>query len=100
MHVAEEPGAVTLVTNDPPDKESTHFENLRNAIDSKGRLIRDDGHRLVVDIYLRNDRLGENSGECLGIWIDDDGRSRIEARAPLGVCTIDTGVCILPDAKG
>lgn len=99
MHVAEDPGTVGLITRYSPSEPSAHLEDLRKGIESKGRLISADGYRLVVDMYLLNDRLGENPGESVRIWIDDDGRSRIEARAPRGgVRTIDTGVCILPDA--
>jgi len=99
MHVAEDPGTVGLITRYSPSEPSAHLEDLRKGIESKGRLISADGYRLVVEMFLLNDRLGENPGESVRIWIDDDGRSRIEARAPRGgVRTIDTGVCILPDA--
>lgn len=99
LHVAEGPGTVALISRYSPSEPSAHFEDLRQGIESKGRLIRDDRHRLVVDLYLLNDRLGENPDESVRLWIADDGRSRIEARTPRGgVRTIDTGVCILPDA--
>lgn len=78
LHVQEDAGTVGLISRYSPTEPSAHLEDLRKGIESKGRLIRDDGHRLVVDLYLLNDRLGENPGES--------------------VRTIDTGVCILPDA--
>lgn len=99
MHVEEDSGTVGLISQYSPSEPSAHLDDLRKGIESKGRLIRDDGHPLVVDLYLLNDRLGENPGESVRIWIDKNGQSRIEARAPGGSPrTIDTGVCILPDA--
>jgi hypothetical protein len=99
LHVAEGPGTVALISRYSPSEPSAHFEDLRQGIESKGRLISAAGHRLVVEMYLLNDHLGETPGETVRILVADDGRSRIEARTPGGgVRTIDTGVCILPDA--
>ncbi len=99
LHVAEGPGTVALITRYAPSDPSSHLEDLRKGVESKGRLIRAAGARLAVEMYLLNDRLGENPGESVRILIGEDGRSRIEARTPRGgVRTIDTGVCILPDA--
>lgn len=99
LHVAEDPGTVALITRYSPSEPRAHSDDLRKGIESKGRLISADGYRLAVDMYLLNDRLGENPGDTVRIWVDDDGRSRIEARSPRGgVRTIDTGVCIVPEA--
>jgi hypothetical protein len=99
MHVEEDLGTVALITRYAPGDPSSHLETLRKGIESKGRLASADGYRLVMDMYLLNDRLGESPGETVRIWVDDDGRSRIEARSPRGgVRTIDTGVCIVPEA--
>jgi hypothetical protein len=99
LHVAEDPGTVALITRYVPGAESSHREDLRKGIESKGRLISADGYRLAVDMYLLNDRLGDNPGETVRILVDGVGRSRIEARSPRGgVRTIDTGVCIVPEA--
>jgi hypothetical protein len=100
-HVDEEVGTVALITRYSPTETSDHSEDLRKGIESKGRLIKAVGYRLVVEMYLLNDRLGESPGEDVRILVADDGRSRIEARAPHGALrTIDTGVCILPEVKG
>ena len=100
MHVAEDPGTVGLITRYSPSEPSAHLEDLRKGIESKGRLISADGYRLVVGMFLLNDRLGENPGETVRIMVAEDGQSRIEARAPRGgVRTIDTGVCIVPDGQ-
>lgn len=101
MHVAEEPRTVGLITRYSPSEPSTHLEDLRKGVESKGRLISAAGTRLAVEMFLLNDRLGENPGDTVLILIGEDGRSRIEARSSRGgVRTIDTGVCIVPDAKG
>lgn len=101
MHVAEDPGTVGLITRYSPSEPSAHLEDLRKGIESKGRLISAAGTRLAVEMFLLNDRLGENPGETVRIMVADDGRSWIEARASRGgVRTIDTGVCIFPDGNG
>ena len=71
----------------------SHLEDLRKGIESRGRLASADGYRLVMDMVLLSDRLGDNPGESVSIWVVDDGRSRSEARTPRGgLRPIDTGV--------
>jgi hypothetical protein len=59
MYVADERGAVTIVSSYTPGKESTHFEDLRQGIESEGRLASSAGHRFDVEIFLLNDHFGE-----------------------------------------
>jgi hypothetical protein len=99
MHVAEERGSVTLVTGYTPGEESTHFEDLRKGIESKGRLMNSAGYRLAIEMYLLNDHFGENPGDVVRIQVAGDGRSLMQAKGAGGVVrTIDTGTCTLPEA--
>lgn len=99
MHLSEERGAATLVSSYAPGKQRSHLEDLRNGIESEGRLIRSAGDGFDVEIFLLNDHFGENPGDVVRIQVDDDGRSQMEAKGPGGVArTIDTGTCTLPDA--
>jgi hypothetical protein len=99
MHVSEERSAVTLVTNYTPGDASTHFEDLRRGVESKGRLIGPDGNRFRIEMFLLNDHFGESPGEVVRIQIGGDGKSRIEAKGEGGVIrVIDSGTCELPDA--
>jgi hypothetical protein len=89
LHVAEGPGTVVLASRYSPSGPSSHLEDLRKGVESKDRLIRADGYRLVMNMVFLHDRFGKNPGESVRIWIDDDGRSRIEAGAPRGAACFD-----------
>ena len=99
MHLSEERGTAALVSSYTPGEERTHFEDLRNGVESEGRLVRAAANGFDVEIFLLNDHFGENPGDVVRIRVAGDGRSLMEAKGPGGVVrTIDTGTCTLPDA--
>lgn len=98
MHVYEDRDAVTLVSGYIPGQAKTHLDDLRDGVESKGRLISSQKDRLAVEMFLLNGDFGTQPGEVLLIRVAEDGRSRMEARAVGGVVrTIDTGTCTWPD---
>ena len=96
MHVYEDRDAVTLVTGYTPGQGKTHFDDLRDGVESKGRLISSAGDRLAVEMFLLNENFGAKPGEVVLIRVAEDGQSKVEARAVGGVVRmIDTGACTM-----
>lgn len=94
LHVAEERNSATLVSRYQPGMRASHAEDLRQGLESEGRLIAPEGGRFRLELFLLNDRFGEKPGEVVMVQVDGDGRSRIEARNPQGrIRLLDFGTC-------
>jgi hypothetical protein len=102
LHVSEERGSATLVSRYIPKSAQTHADDLRQGIESEGRMINPGNNLLKIDIFLLNDQLGETPGETVFISINKNGGSQIEAKAVTSgaVRLIDSGTCMVPKNHG
>lgn len=100
LHVSQERGTATLLTQYHPDPSRSHREDVREARESEGRLVDPGGFRFTIELFLLNDRLGQRPGEKVVVRVADDGRARLEGQIAAGqVRVIDFGTC-MPDRHG
>lgn len=94
LHIAEEQGTVSLISDYTPGQAPDHALDLREGRESEGRLVRGGDSRQLVEFFLVNDEFGQKPGETVLLRLAADGRSRIEARSPQGrIRTLDFGTC-------
>jgi hypothetical protein len=94
LHIAEQRGTASLISRYQRGRHSTHAQDVRAAKESEGRLVAPGGSRHVIELFLLNDRFGEQPGEQLIVRVAADGQAFLEGRrADRSLRQIDVGRC-------
>jgi len=94
LHLSPARGLASVLSAYQPTVSSAHADALRQARESKGRLIKggDGGYR--IDIFLRVDSFGALPNERLVLAVDPSGAARLEAWLPDAAARLlDSGTC-------
>jgi hypothetical protein len=95
LHLSEQLGTASLISEYKPGQYGSHSYDVRHGLESEGRLLpARDGERYRIELFLRNDDFGEQSGEKVVIALAPDGRTRVEAQTLSGnIRRLDVGTC-------
>lgn len=102
LHLSESRGTASVLTDYQPAHPGSHKDALRDAKESKGRLLAAAGSRHRVDVFLRQADFGIPSDDSLRMVINQDGSAHLEAQAPGSdaIRVIDTGRCVYLGPQG
>lgn len=102
LHLSESRGTASVLTDYQPDHSGSHSAALRDAKESKGRLMLPAGSRHRIDIFLLQADFGIRPEEALRLVIQSDGSSQLEAQAAGVESTrvVDRGRCVYQGEQG
>ena len=94
LHVSQQRGTASVISDYRRGLTDNHADDVREARESEGRLVAPGQSRYAIELFLLNDRLGEQPGEKVILRVAEDGRTRLEGQSAEGrVRTIDFGTC-------
>lgn len=94
VHVADQLSNASLITAYQPAGTASHAEVLRNARESRGRIVKPGTARYLVEMFLLNDDFGQGPDESLLFRLAHDGRALLEGSSSVGQRrVVDVGSC-------
>ena len=99
LHISRQRGTASVISDYRRGLTKSHANDVREALESEGRLVAPGESRYAIELFLLNDRLGEQPGEKVILRVAQDGRARLEGHNTGGkVRTIDFGTCSAHEA--